>query len=338
MTLEVVRAGAVLTVQDAGRMGYSSRGVSFSGPMDPPALALANAMVGNPPEAAGLEFAAVGGEFRAGRHVRIAIAGDAEIRIGDRQMVPGRAHYLARGEVVRIGALRSGVWGYLGVSGGIDVPLLLGSRSTHLRFALGGHEGRVLRAGDVLPLGEGANAPCLQDLSLAADTDPSTPVRVVSGPQADYFDEATLAMFLGSEFAVTPRSDRMGMALAGPTLTAAGGHDIISDGVVRGSVQVPGAGQPIVLMAECQTTGGYPKIATVIGADLPRLAQSRPGSVIRFEAIAQDAAEEAWRHAVRATEARIAALRPAVTDVPSTDVLLSQNLIGGVWKGVEEVA
>lgn len=335
MTLEVVRAGAMLTVQDAGRAGHSSRGVSLSGPMDPPALALANAMVGNPSDAAGLEFAGVGGEFRAGRHVRVALAGDAEIRIGDRVMMPGRAHDLARGEVLRIGALQRGVWGYLGVSGGIDVPMMLGSRSTHLRFGLGGLDGRMIGTGDILPLGEGANVPCLQDVSPDAGIDPAAPIRVVMGPQEDYFDDEVRATFLGEAFTVTPRSDRMGMALAGPTLAAAGGHDIISDGVVPGSIQVPGAAQPIVLMAECQTTGGYPKIATVIGADLPRLAQSRPGSVIRFEAVTQAAAEEAWRQAVRASQARIAALRPAVADVLSSDLLLSRNLIGGVWKGSE---
>jgi allophanate hydrolase len=159
----------------------------------------------------------------------------------------------------------------------------------------------------------------------------------VPGPQDDLFDEASRAAFFGgAAWQVSPRCDRMAMALAGPPLCAPGGHDIVSDGIVPGSVQVPGNGQPLVLMAESQTTGGYPKIATVIGADLPRLAQSPPGTAIRFQPVTQAEAEDLWRAHRQALERRLAALVPVAPAVLHSAFLLSVNLIGGTWPAAAE--
>jgi biotin-dependent carboxylase-like uncharacterized protein len=290
-SLRIRQAGPMVTVQDLGREGLLSAGVSRSGPMDIPSFRIANALVGNSQEAAALEFAGVGGAFEVFEPVRIAVTGGAvDIHIDGAPMHPWESYDLMPGAVLAIGGLKDSVWGYLAVSGGIDTPPVLGARATHLRSGLGGHEGRRLQAGDLLPLGRATAAPLLALRQLWRRSNRA--IRVVSGPQDDYFDAEAWRIFLTEAFVVSASRDRMAQMLDGPQLRAARGHDIVSDGTVAGSIQVPGSGRPIVLMAERQTTGGYAKIATVASVDLPRLAQTQSGRPIFFKRISRDHAEE----------------------------------------------
>lgn len=295
--LTILRPGMMMTVQDRGRAGMLRFGVSGAGPMDPEAAQMANALIGNDPGAAVLEFAHFGGALRLDADRTIAVCGAvADLRIGGRAVAPWAAHPVRAGEEIVIGAMRDTVWGYVAIGGGIDTPPVLGARSTHLRSGIGGQEGRSLREGDVLPLGAAAAQTAAETAvrRLLRPWRPRLgPIRVVLGPQQDHFSDEVVATFLGRPFTVTQKRDRMAMVLEGPALPAARGHDIVSDGTLHGSVQVPGSGQPMILLADRQTTGGYPKIATVIGPDLPRLAQLAAGRQLRFHAISQSRAEEA---------------------------------------------
>ncbi|KTR06375.1 allophanate hydrolase [Aureimonas ureilytica] len=281
------------SVQDLGRKGWLQAGVSGAGPMDPPSFRIANALVGNEPNAAALEFAGIGGRFQVSGPVRFAVTGgDMDIRRGEERLHAWESHDLCPGEVLTIGALRGCVWGYLALSGGIDVPPVMGSRSTHLRSGIGGHAGRRLQAGDRLPLGRAAPAPLLA-LRRPLRQRPAGTLRVVPGPQDDRFGAEVLRLFLSAPFILSSARDRMAQVLDGPVLAAGGGHDIVSDGTCAGSIQVPASGRPLVLMAERQTTGGYPKIATLASVDLPGLAQRPTGRHVRFRAVSQAEAEDA---------------------------------------------
>ena len=296
-TLEVIAPGPYTTVQDLGRVGYQDIGVPASGPLDRISLRLANALVGNPPGTPAIEMLLLGPTLKImAESVRIALVGcnaGIEIRSGDARTVPaGRSFRLARGEIFRIGALRDSVCAYLAIEGGLDISSVLGSASTYVRGAIGGFHGRRLQAGDILPLklasvdvrGECALS---RPLDLALDQ----PIRVVLGPQADYFTDGAVKTFLASDYTVSPQADRMGYRLEGPALAHAKGYDIVSDGIVTGSIQVPGSGLPIVLMVDHQTIGGYPKIATVISADIPVVGRRKPGRPIRFVAVGVREAE-----------------------------------------------
>ncbi|MCD2185062.1 biotin-dependent carboxyltransferase family protein [Rhizobium sp. GN54] len=289
--LLIGQAGPMVTVQDRGRSGLLHAGVSGSGPMDGPSMDIANALAGNGPDCAVLEFAGSGGVFEVTEPVRFAVAGGAvDIRIDGVAAFPWESHHLLPGRKLTIGAMRDAVWGYLAFSGGIDTPPVLGSRATHLRSGLGGLEGRRLAANDRLPLGIAKAAPLLAFRRFWQQV--RGPIRVVPGPQDDYFDRSVWRTFLDEPFIVSPSRDRMAQILDGPLLPAARGHDIVSDGTLAGSIQVPASGRPIVLMAERQTTGGYPKIATVASVDLPRLAQTPSGRRVRFAAVSQEEAED----------------------------------------------
>ncbi|MBY3381781.1 5-oxoprolinase subunit C family protein [Rhizobium laguerreae] len=284
------QAGPMLTVQDLGRIGMLQLGVSGSGPMDGPSMRIANRLVGNDDGQAVLEFAHVGGHFEVTEPVRFAVTGGAvEITVDGERRHGWESFSLLPGQVLKIGAMRDAVWGYLALSGGIETPSVLGSRSTHLRTGIGGLDGRRLAAGDRLPLGVTRSAPMMA--LTRPFRRPLGPVRVVKGPQGDHFDAAAWRDFLGTGFVVSANRDRMAQMLEGPAVRAVAGHDIVSDGTVSGSIQVPASGRPIVLMAERQTTGGYPKIATVASIDLPRLAQAMTGASLRFKVISQDEAE-----------------------------------------------
>lgn len=332
-TLSVLRTGPMTTVQDRGRPGLLAMGVSGSGPMDPPLFAIANALVGNPEDAAGLEFAGLGGGFAVTAPVRFAVAGEAEVWIGDTAVAPWESRDLSPGQTLTVGALRAGVWGYLAVSGGVATPEALGSRATHLRTGLGGLEGRTLRAGDSLPLGTGEDAPCLRLPRRFLRED--GPIRVVPGPQDDYFDAAAWEILTGAEFTVSPTRDRMAQAFEGPRIAAARGHDIVSDGTPLGSLQVPGSGRPMVLMAERQTTGGYPKIGTVASVDLPRLGQVPTGRPVRFARITREEAEDLLIAERRALRALLGGLAPKAGRVLAPGFLLEANLIDGVCAATE---
>ena len=289
--LEVIAPGLHTTVQDLGRIGYQDIGVPASGPLDRISLNLANALVGNRPGIPALEMLLQGPTLRViAESVRIALVGCSagiEMRTGDARTVPaGQSVRLTRGEVFRIGPLQDSVCAYLAIEGGPDVPMVLGSASTYVRGAIGGFCGRRLKQNDVVPLklaavelrGERA-------LSRPLDLTLDQPIRVVLGPQADFFTDGAVKTFLTSDYTVSPQADRMGYRLAGPALIHAKGYDIVSDGIVAGAIQVPGSGLPIVLMVDHQTIGGYPKIATVISADIPIVGRRRPGRPIRFVAV-----------------------------------------------------
>jgi len=287
--VEFIDAGAGVSIQDLGRSGHRDIGVPLAGAADPVLLACANALLGQAEDLAALEVALLGPTLRAvDAPVRVALVGAFTPRLtradGYSQPIDAwRSLTLQPGESLAVGPCRAGI-GYLALAGGVEVPPVLGSRATYARAGLGGIDGHVPRAGDCLPGGAGQGA---QRQALRPFVHASGPMRVLPGPQDAHFDEAAWELFVGSDWRVTREADRMGLRLQGPALQhrAGLGADIVSEAVVPGAVQVPGAGQPIVLGVDAQTIGGYAKIATVIRADLPRLAHARPGSVLRFRVV-----------------------------------------------------
>lgn len=332
--LLVERGGLFSTLQDFGRFGYQRFGISASGAMDTVSMRIANALVGNAPGAAVVEMTMLGlAATVVAEGCRVAVAGgEFAVSINGRPAEMWLSHDLARRDRLEVGAARAGMRGYLAVAGGFAVPPTLGSLSTHSRSGIGGLDGRALRDGDRLPLAHAtaSGPPLALDLADRPRTD--GPLRVVLGPQQDAFTPAGIETFLGSVYTVTAKADRMGCQLDGPKIEHARGFNIVSDGIMNGSIQVPGQGTPIVLLADRQSTGGYPKIATVIGPDLHLLGQRRPGDEVRFQRVTIDEAEAiAARHAeaMRAIPSR---LRPVV-DAAATltsEKLLSANLVSGV--------
>lgn len=280
--------GFLTTVQDLGRPGHADLGVSASGAADPIALRIGNRLVGNPPTAAALEMTLTGGTFRFDADTVIALTGaDAGAEASHRRLAPWRAHVVAAGETIACGPIANGARAYLCVRGGFDVPPVLGSRSTHLVTSLGGLAGRALVAGDRLSFhGEPAADPFPRRVDPEAFIPGyrrDEPFRVVDGPQADWFAASLRARFLDAEWRVSEAADRMGLRLTGPPVAQERPRELVSEGVCLGAIQVPSSGSPIVLFVEHQTTGGYPKIANVIAADLARLGRLRPRDPLRFE-------------------------------------------------------
>jgi biotin-dependent carboxylase-like uncharacterized protein len=336
--LRVVTSGLMTTLQDLGRPGYQRLGIPVSGALDAVSLRAANLLVGNAQGTGALEIAYQGPTLAVeAESVRVAFTGaSAPIDIvsdegasGIRRVPPLQSVRLGKGQLLRIGALSGSAVGYLAVEGGFDIAPALGSQSTFARAGLGGQHGRALRQGDRLPLrheqAQDRQECILPSLDLAAPRH----FRVVLGPQDDYFSQQGKRTLLESVYTVTPASDRMGMRLEGPLLEHTGGYNIVSDGIAPGSIQVPGNGLPIVLLADRQTTGGYPKIATVISADIPALGRLTPGAKVAFAAVDLTAAEAAHHqlHADIDTIARsIVTLRAAV----DATKLLEANLVSGM--------
>ena len=308
MSLLVQEAGPLTTVQDLGRMGQLRVGLPRSGPMDREAFVLANRLVANPDNAAGLECTLMGPrlEFVDARWVAVTGADVLVTRDGAEQPL-WTAFPVPAGGVLRIGAARSGVRSYLAVSGGIDTPPMLGSRSTYLRGALGGIGGRALRKGDALPLGRSPGAPAARRVrSERIPTYGDEPsIDVILGPQDDRFTAAGIAALFDGPYEMLPQSDRMGARFKGARIEHTRGHDIISDGIALGAIQVIGEGQPIVLLVDRQTAGGYTKIGTVCSYEIGRVGQLKPGQRLRFRQVTVAAA-----HATLA--ARRAALETAI--------------------------
>lgn len=334
--LLIVAPGLATTVQDEGRRGWQRFGVPVSGALDPVALAAANIVAGNAPTTAGLECLYQGPVFEvAADSVRLAVAGaGAALEIVDepaRRIPALESVSLSRGQRVRVAIAGPAISAYLAICGGIDVPLVAGSRSTYVRAGLGGLHGRALVAGDRVPLLL-TQAPSGPDQSLAdADIDlaPARIVRIVPGPQWERFTAAAHATLTSATYAVLPASDRMGLRLDGPRLEHTAGADIVSDAIPPGAIQVPGDGRPIVMLADRQTTGGYTKIATVISADLPALGRIGPGAELVFRTL-EVAEAEAIR---RAQDARIASWHHRLTPVRSAadpGHLMTANLVSGV--------
>ncbi len=293
----VLEPGAQTTVQDGGRGGQLRYGVPPSGPVDRFAFVLANRLVGNADDAAALECTLFGVRFETDEACAIAVTGAHMPVTVNGNEAPRWATLLVKpGDVVKLGAARAGVRGYVAFAGGLDVPPVLGSRATYLRGRLGGVEGRALQRGDRLAL---APAPAPRRRRVHPRAIPAyggeLTLRAVLGPQADRFTKEGIGAFLGSAYEMLPQSDRMGARLRGPRIEHARGHDIISDGIALGAVQVPGDGQPIVLLVDRQSTGGYTKVATVGSFDVGRVGQVRPGQSVRFRAVTVDEAHALLR-------------------------------------------
>lgn len=291
--LRAIAPGPYVTIQDAGRRGWRRFGVSPSGAMDYPALVAANLLVGNPTDTPCLEFGQIGGTWDvAAESCRIAVTGGHfTISADGKPLAAWRSHTLWRGQRLVLQNPRDAVWGYLAVAGGFDLEQQLGSCAIHVRSGLGGSrlaEGDVLR----LRLDRPADGP---ERVMDAPFRDTGPIRVVLGPQDDYFTPEAIADFFAAAWRVSHRSDRMGTWIEGPPVRHANGYNVVSDGLVPGCVQVLGSGQPVVLTMDCQTTGGYPKLATIVTADLPRFAQTPPGRRIHFTAIDIDAAQALYR-------------------------------------------
>jgi biotin-dependent carboxylase-like uncharacterized protein len=337
--LRVLTPGLCTTIQDLGRPGYQKLGVPVSGALDPVSLRAANALAGNAPSVAALEVAYVGPALVVeADSVRLSFVGaQAPIDIFPNETsdtgtrITGlRSVMLHRGQVIRVGSLSSGMVLYVAVEGGFDIPPTLGSVSTCLRGALGGWQGRTLITGDALPLCRNqANERSevrLEGFELRAPAR----FRTVDGPQRHYFSDREAASFFDSEYTICPSSDRMGMRLSGPAITHAGSFNITSDAIAPGSIQIPGNGQPIVLLADRQTTGGYPKLATVISADVPALGRLSIGAKIRFEPVSIETAVAARRKMIDDIERigeKVMPLRRTGSEI--TAKLLESNLISG---------
>lgn len=299
--IAVLASGFLTTVQDEGRRGYRAFGMPWAGAMDRYAFAAANLLAGNPPGSAVLEMTLSGGSFRFEEAAYVALCG-ADMGAALEGVPAGNwvAFPVASGATLSFGPAARGCRGYLAVSGGIDVPVVLGSRSTYTRAGVGGFGGRALSEGDLLRIGP---APAAGQLppgrSLPDRLVPAcggeARLRVFTGPQEDMFASDGIATFFSSAYVVTDRNDRMGYRLEGPAVRHKGKADIITDALAPGAVQVPGDGMPIVMMADCQTSGGYAKIGAVIGPDLRLLAQSRCGDMVRFLHCAEEEAITALR-------------------------------------------
>ena len=294
-SLTVVRGGMLTTVQDLGRWGQQHIGVPVAGPMDWYSHRLANRLVGNPDEAAALEITLLGPDLTTDGNVTCAIAGASFEVMADDAAAPNHAAFtLRRGQRLTFRGRMRGARATLAVRGGFDLPPVLGSRSTSLISRMGPLGGRGLAAGDILPVGSPAPAgrPAGRPLPLPAG---GVRLRVMSGPHQARFTGDALRALQSTRFTVTPESNRMGYRLDGAVLARADDAEMLSDATPIGSLQVPPSGLPILLMADRQTTGGYPKIATVITADLPLAGQLAPGDWIEFVLCARDAALEALR-------------------------------------------
>jgi antagonist of KipI len=297
MGLTVVRPGMLTTVQDLGRWGLQGSGVPVAGPMDAYSHMLANRLVGNPDDAAALEITLMGPELEADADALCVLSGARfDANVAGYDVDPLRPFVVAKGERVRFGTRRAGARATFAVRGGFDVPLVFGSRATSVAARVGPFGGRPLRAGDVLPVGSASvHAALPVGVPLTLPVGGGTRLRVVRGPHDAMFRPEAVAALTASRFVITPQSNRMGYRLEGPPLVHAGPTDILSDATPIGSLQVPPSGQPILLMADRQTTGGYPKIATVITADLPIAGQLAPGDWIEFIECTREQAIDAFR-------------------------------------------
>lgn len=333
--LVIESAGPGITLQDGGRHGYLRYGITAAGAMDPLMHAAANRAASNPLDATAVEISTGGVTVSA----EDGAAGIALLAPGFRVALDGLplpdtvALTLEPGQTLVVRAGDAGAWGYLAVAGRLDVAPVLGSAATHTRSGLGGLDGRGLAAGDRLPVAEGRTSDgAPQRLVAPWLIRDGREIRVVLGPQDDYFAPDQIEAFLAGPWTVSPRGDRMACFVDGTPLKHAKGHDIVSDGVAMGAIQVPGNGLPIILMADRQSTGGYPKIATVIGPDLGRLAQVRGGASLSFRRVSV-------AEAVAARRAERDLLREAIPREPvirtdfASDFLLGLNLVGGVTDG-----
>jgi len=335
-TLKILDSGLHTTIQDRGRFGFQSAGVPVSGALDLDSLAIANALVGNASDEAALEIRYSGPTLLinsdwslmalTGTSASLAISSD-----GETHLLPSyRSIRVKRGSHIALPALGDSTTAYIAIAGGLEIASVLGSRSTYVRGHFGGFQGRSLQAGDEIPL-RSESAGDRNELvlsTLPALTLPSS-IRAVAGPQSEHFTAEALDLFTSSDWRIGEKVDRMGMRLEGPKLEHRHGHDIVSDGIVTGSIQVPGTGHPIVLLADRQTTGGYPKIATIISSDLGAVGRARVRDILRFHMVtAAEAQTIRQKHGCQQRQL-LAAIAPMSTYM--IDKLYRENLISGVY-------
>ncbi len=285
MKMTILSPGPLTTVQDEGRYGYMNTGFSPGGAMDQGAMRLANLLVGNKMGEGVLEMTMAGISATFSCDSVIAVTGsDMSPTVNGKKVPMNESIPVKSGDTLTLGFAAGGLRSYLAVSGGFDLPLAMGSLSTNLKCALGGYQGRKLAAGDEIPLKMSVSSFEIRSFSTTEQSG-TLDIHVMLGPQDDYFTEKGIQSFFTEEYTVSPQSDRMGIRLEGVAVESKNGVDIISDGIVTGSVQIPAAGTPIIMMADRQTTGGYAKIATVISSDLGLLAQAKPGTKLRFHRV-----------------------------------------------------
>jgi len=290
--IHVLAPGMFTTVQDVGRFGYGPLGVSPSGAADPVSLRIGNLIVGNPESSAALEMTLLGGKFSFPDGGLVALTGsDFGAAIDSRAVPPWTATVVAPGERLDVGPTRSGARCYLCVHGGIAVKALLGSASTHILTGLGGFEGRPLKKGDVLAVGPAHEVTPLKIAAEVLDRlKPRKILRTTAAPQTRWFTRDSVDLFYKSGYVVTEESNRMGLRLKGAAIETPHSGQMTSEGVSLGAIQIPAGGRPIILFVEQQTTGGYPKIANVISADLASVGQLRPRDEVRFELVSAETA------------------------------------------------
>lgn len=331
--------GLFTTVQDVGRFGYQAQGLPVAGALDSFSLRVANALVGNPENSAGLEILVHGPTLEVeADSVRIALAGTASsieiVSDPPATVPPWQSVRLSHGQAFRVGAVAGSGCAYLAVEGGFDFASFLGSLSTYARGGIGGFQGRALKVGDRLVL-KNVAAETRSEVRVrqVPDLGAKDSIRVVLGPQADYFTDEAIATFLAAPYTVSREADRMGLRLEGPPLDHRRGFNIVSDGIATGAIQVPGSRQPILLLVDHQTTGGYPKIATVISADLPVAGRRKPGDTIRFVVVEVAEAEKLAREREAMLQALVTDLTPVGASGLDLESLYSENLVSGVTSG-----
>lgn len=312
--LVILRPGIATSVQDLGRRGYRAYGVPQSGALDPEALQLANAVVGNAGDVAALEmlysgvtFAARGGSIRValgGAHATLESASE-----GRRDIPPWQSCTVHDGARLRVGAIQQSAAAYLAIEGGLDIAPVMGSLATYARSQLGGWQGRALRTGDALPLRlQTASARAERGLSHVPACCTPGVLRVLPGPHAEWFSPRAREDFQTNEYTVTSASDRSGLRLSGPAIEHSEGYDLPSEGIPPGSIQVPGSGLPVILIGDHPTVGGYPRIATIISADLAAAGRLRIGGRVRFRHVTPGEAARARAERRRELDALIASV------------------------------
>ncbi len=297
MPVKVIIPGVLTTVQDAGRFGYQKSGIRTSGVMDAESFEKANYLVGNENGEAVLETTLYGGTMEFSEDAVIAVTGaDMEPRVNQVPIPMNRPIKISAGDSLSLGMAREGCRAYIAFAGGIDVPLVMGSRSTDITCRIGGYQGRRLAAGDEIRLGTGRRYEEVKDRTVQASSYPvPISLRVIEGPQAEYFTEKGKQTLYSQTYTISEQSDRMGYRMEGPAIESVNGTDIISDGIPLGAIQVPAGGKPIILLADRQTTGGYAKIGTVCSFDIPKLVQGKPGDSVRFTRITVEEAQDICR-------------------------------------------
>lgn len=331
--LRVLSAGLSSTFQDAGRYSYVAFGVAPSGPCDTLLHAIANRLVGNSNDSTTVEFTLKGDSYEmTDGSCRVAVAGDFNVEVDGQKAASWRSYRLEAGQTISIGHATRGVRGYLAVEGGFALSSVLGSHSVHTRTGIGPHHGRAVATGDLLRLVRGHAEKRLEvQFNHQTLPTPSDTLRVVWGPQDDYFTSEAREAFTSSILTITRKCDRMGYQLSGPAIQTRTDLPLISEGVALGSIQVPGNGLFIANLVDRQTVGGYAKIATIVGPDIRALAQMRPGETIRFEPINIAEAETIGRDRRAMIDNLGRSIKFAGIRIPDTEELLSSNLISGVY-------